>query len=318
VNGASAPGIRLSLTAFAAGLPPPVRAALWMIGSVFAVAVMAILIRHLGTALDPLQVVFLRTLFGLMAMLPWLARQGVGALRTQHIGLHLLRAGLAIIAMVTSFTAMTLMPLAEATALGFTAPIFASVLAVLVLGEPMRLRRWSAVAAGLLGALIVLRPGFAAFQPVALLALAAALTGAVATITLKVMARTERPGTVVTYMTLFTTPLALVPALFVWQGLTAAQLGWAALLGLAGTVAHYCMSRALGQADTTVVVPFDYLRLPVIALMAFLVLGEVPGVWVWLGGAVIASSGIYMTFREARLRAEPTAMAPGPTGRSTG
>jgi len=251
-----------------------------------------------------------------VAMLPWLARQGVGALRTQRLGLHLLRAALAITAMVTSFTAMTLMPLAEATALGFTAPIFASILAVLVLGEPMRVRRWSAVAVGLLGALIILRPGFAAFQPVALLALAAALAGAVATITLKVMARTERPGTVVTYMAVLTLPLALVPALLVWREPTLAQLGWAALLGLAGTVAHYGMSRALGLADTTVVVPFDYLRLPVIALMAYLVLGEVPAIWVWLGGAVIASSGIYMTFREAQRRALP--IAPDPGGRSAG
>jgi drug/metabolite transporter (DMT)-like permease len=259
-------------------------------------------------------VVFLRALFGLVAILPWLGRQGVGALRTQRIGLHLLRAGLAIIAMITSFTALSLMPLAEATALGFTAPIFASVLAVLVLGEPMRVRRWSAVVVGLLGALLILRPGFAAFQPVALLALTAAVAGAVATIVLKIMARTERPGTVVTYMTLFTTPMALVPALFVWQEPSLAQLGWAALLGLAGTVAHYCMSQALGNADATVVVPFDYLRLPAVALAAYVVLGEVPGIWVWLGGTVIASSGIYMTFREARRRA--TAAAPDPARRA--
>lgn len=226
----------------------------------------------------------------------------MGALRTQRLGLHVLRAGLAITAMVTSFTALSLMPLAEATALGFTAPIFASVLAVLVLGEPMRARRWSAVAVGLLGALIILRPGIAAFQPVALLAIASALAGAVATIVLKVMARTERAGTVVTYMTLFTTPLALLPALFVWQEPTLAQLGWAALLGFAGTLAHYCMSRALGNADTTVVVPFDYLRLPAVALMAYVVLGEVPSAWIWLGGAVIAASGGYVTYREAQLR----------------
>jgi drug/metabolite transporter (DMT)-like permease len=259
-------------------------------------------------------VVFLRALFGLVAILPWLGRQGVGALRTRRIGLHLLRAGLAITAMITSFTALSLMPLAEATALGFTAPIFASVLAVLVLGEPMRVRRWSAVVVGLLGALLILRPGFAAFQPVALLALTAAVAGAVATIVLKIMARTERPGTVVTYMTLFTTPMALVPALFVWQEPSLAQLGWAALLGLAGTVAHYCMSQALGNADATVVVPFDYLRLPAVALAAYVVLGEVPGIWVWLGGTVIASSGIYMTFREARRRA--TVAAPDPARRA--
>jgi drug/metabolite transporter (DMT)-like permease len=288
--------------ALVAGLPGPVRGALWMMGSVASVAVMAILIRHLGAVLDPLQVVFFRCLFGLVAMLPWLMGQGIGALRTRRLGLHVMRAALAIIAMVTSFTALSLMPLAEATALGFTAPIFASILAVLVLGEPMRLRRWSAVAIGLLGALIILRPGIATFQPVALLALTAALAGAIATIVLKVMTRTERPGTVVTYMALFTTPLALLPALFVWQEPTLAQLGLAALLGFAGTAAHYCMSGALGSADATVVVPFDYLRLPAVALLAYLVFGEVPGIWIWLGGAVIAASGSYVTYREAQVR----------------
>ncbi|MEM7022446.1 MAG: DMT family transporter [Pseudomonadota bacterium] len=277
-----------------------------MLGSAVSVAAMSILIRHLTTSFDPLQVVFFRTLFGLLVMLPWLARRGIGELRTQRLGQHLLRALLAIGAMVTSFTALSVMPLAEVTALTFTAPIFASVLAVLVLGEPMRLRRWSAVVVGLLGALIILRPGFAAFQPVALLALGSAVCGAIATIVLKIMVRTESPGTVVVYMSLFTTIFAAVPAWFVWQEPTWIQLVWAALLGLAGSMAHLCITRALTCADTTVVMPFDYLRLPAVALVAFVVLGEVPTAWIWLGGAVIAASGIYMTLREAKLRREGT------------
>ena len=107
-------------------------------------------------------------------MLPWLLRQGFGVLRTAHLRQHLLRALVAILAMVGWFTTLSLMPLAEATALSFTAPVFTSVLAVLVLGEVMRLRRWTAVAIGFLGALIIIRPGFAAIQPAALLAIGTA------------------------------------------------------------------------------------------------------------------------------------------------
>jgi drug/metabolite transporter (DMT)-like permease len=278
---------------------------------------MIILIRQLTATFDPLQVVFFRNAFGLLAMLPWLAGEGVGALRTQRLGLHALRATIGIVSMVLWFTALSLMPLAQATALSFTEPIFTSVLAVLFLGEVMRLRRWSATAIGLLGTLIILRPGFETFEPVALLAIGSALIGATSTILVKIMARTESTGAIVTYMVLFATPLSLVPALLVWQSPTLGQLGLAALLGLAGTLGHLCLTRALGSADATVVVPFDYLRLPAVALIAYLVFAEVPAIWTWIGGGIIAASSLYMTLREYRLRREgrpePEAEDPGQT-----
>ena len=123
--------------------------------------------------------------------------------------------------------------------------MFTSVLAVLVLGEVMRLRRWTAVAIGFLGALIIMRPGFAAIQPAALLAIGTAAIWAFSTILIKTMARTESAGAITTYMALLTTPMTLLAALFVWRDPTLEQLGWAALLGAAGSAGHFCMSRAL-------------------------------------------------------------------------
>lgn len=308
-----APMLRLALRPrpSVAEVPGPLRGALWMLAAATSFAVMIILVRQLTATFDPLQVVFFRNAFGLLAMLPWLAREGVGALRTQCLGLHALRAAIGIFSMICWFTALSLMPLAEVTALSFTAPIFTSVLAVLILGEAMRLRRWSATIVGLLGALIIVRPGFAAFQPIALLAIGSALISAASTILVKVMTRTDSAGTVVTYMVLFMTPLSLAPALLVWQSPTLGQLGWAALLGLAGSIGHVCLTRALAATDATVVIPFDYLRLPAVALIAYLAFGEVPGVWVWLGGGVVAASGIYMAHREAKIRRE----VPAPAGR---
>jgi drug/metabolite transporter (DMT)-like permease len=293
-----------SIPSSVAGLPAPVRAALWMVAASTAFAVMIILIRQLTATFDPLQVVFFRNIFGLIAMLPWIAGHGLGALRTQRLGLHALRATMGIVSMICWFTALSLMPLARATALSFTAPIFASVLAMIFLGEVMRLRRWSATAIGLLGTLIIVRPDSSSIEPAALLALASAVLGAASPIFVKVMARTESAGAIVTYMVLFTTPLSLVPALLVWQTPTLGQLGVAALLGAAGTVGHLCLTRALASADATVVVPFDYLRLPAVALIAYLAFGEVPVVWTWIGGGIIAASSFYMTLREARLRRE--------------
>lgn len=285
-----------------AGLPAPVRGALWMCAATTAFAVMITLVRYLTEDLHPLQVVFFRTVFGLVAMLPWLLRQGIGVMRTQRLRLHLLRALFGILAMFGWFTTLSLMPLAEATALSFTSPIFTSVLAVLILGEVMRARRWSATLAGFLGALIIVRPGAEAIDPAALLAVGTALMWASATVLIRIMARTESAGAITTYMVLLTTPMTLIAALFVWQAPTLEQLGWAALLGAAGSTGHLCMSRALAAAEATVVVPFDYLRLPLVALAAYLAFGEVPGVWVWLGGAVIAASGIYLARREAKAK----------------
>ena len=295
-------------------LSAPVRGALWMCGAATAFALMINLVRHLTASFDPLEVVFFRNLFGLVAMLPWLTRHGVGVLRTQRIGLHVLRAALGMLAMFLWFTTLSLMPLAEATALSFTAPMFTSILAVLILGEVMRMRRWAATAIGFAGAVVILRPGTGTLDPAAFLALASAAVWASANVLVKVMSRTESAGAVVTYLTLFLTPFSLIPALFVWQTPTIEQLGWFALLGVAGSAGHFCLIRSLAAADATVVVPFDYLRLPIVALIAYVAFGQVPDVWIWLGGGLIAASGIYIAHREAQLRqkAAPVQARPAP------
>lgn len=280
-----------------------------------AFAVMIILVRTLTDSLHPLEVVFLRSVFGLLAMAPWLISQRRLFPRTARPGLHVLRAAIGIVAMVGWFTTLSLMPLAEATALSFTAPIFTSVLAVLVLGEVMRLRRWTATVLGFVGALVILRPGFETIQPVALLAIGTALVWGASSILIKVMTRTESAAAITTYLLLFTMPLSLVASLFVWQTPTLPQLGLAALLGAGGTIGHFCMARALAAADATLVVTFDYLRLPLVALFAYLVFGEVPDVWIWLGAGIIAFSGIYIAHREAQLK--PAEAAPTPPATTT-
>lgn len=286
--------------ASAAALPPSVQGALWMSAGAAFFAVMINLVRHLTDHLDPLQVVFFRNGFSLLALLPWLIRKGPGALRTERPHLHVIRALFGIAAMLLWFNTLARMPLAEATALSFTAPIFTSILAVFFLQEIMHRHRLLAIALGFLGAMIIIRPGIAALNPVAILAIVTALVWGSSTVLLKYMSRSETTSAMVIYLPLFLTPISLVPALFVWQWPSLELWGLAILFGVVGTLGHYCLTRAISMADATSVLPFDYLRLPFVAIIAFIAYGETADIWVWLGGALIAAGALHNTRRESR------------------
>ncbi len=256
---------------------------------------------RLSTAeLDPLEVVFFRNFLALAMMLPWLLRHGPSALRTKRIGLYGLRAGINVIGLVAGFTALTMIPLAEVTALSFTAPLFATVGAALVLGEVVRARRISALAIGFVGVVVVLRPGVESISLGALLALVNAFSIAVTTVIVKSMTRTESPAAIVTYMALLQSALSLVPALFVWQWPSGQTWVWLVLLAGAGTLGHLCFTRAFARAEVTQIQPIEFVRLPLVAVMAFFVFDEIPTIWTWIGGAVIFASTAYITHREAR------------------
>ena len=270
-------------------------------GAVF-FSVMINLVRYLTDHFDPLQVVFFRNAFGLLAVMPWLYKTGLTGLRTKRLHLHICRALFGITAMVLWFFTLSLMPLAEATALSFTAPIFTSILAVFFLKELMRRHRLIAVGLGFLGALIIIRPGLAAINPTALLAVVTALVWGSGTILLKYMSRSETTSAIVIYLPLFLTPLSLLPAILVWEWPTAELWGMAILFGAVGTAGHFCLTRALTVADATSVVPFDYLRLPFVAVIAYVVFGEVADLWVWLGGGLIAGSAIYAARGDAQTK----------------
>ena len=280
--------------------PAALQGALWMSAAAGFFAIMISLVRLLTDHFDPLQVVFFRNAFGLLAILPWLLKQGPSALRTRRPLLHIIRAMLGITAMVLWFITLSLMPLAEATALSFTAPIFTSILAVFFLKEIMHRHRWLAIVMGFLGALLIIRPGVSVLNPVALLAIVTALVWGSSTVLLKYMSRSESTSAMVIYMPLLLTPISLVPAFFVWVWPTIELWGFAVLFGAAGTAGHYCLTRALSAADASSVMPFDYLRLPFVAIIAYLAFGEVAVLWVWLGGGLIAAGAIYNARHETR------------------
>ena len=294
-------------------LPPAVEAALLMAFGAVCVAVQNALIRVVSTDVHTFEVVFFRNLFGLLAMLPLLGGVGLGMFRAKSPGRLLLMSTWHLLGMVCYFLAIVYLPIAEVTALGFSKPLFATVGAALVLHEIVRARRWSAVGLGLVGVLIVLQPGAQAISPYAALVLLGALLGAATSLMIKRLTATENVSTIVWYQALFATVLALPLCLLQWR--TPDPTGWLLLLsiGALGTLSWLTMTRAFFLADASAVVPFEFLRLPFAALVAYLLFAEVPSVWTWIGGTLIFGATAYIAEREARVtrnRAPATTGAP--------
>jgi drug/metabolite transporter (DMT)-like permease len=258
-------------------------------------------VKFLSTDLHSFVITFWRNFWGLFFMMPWLFRQGLGELSWPRIRMFTLRSALSLASMLLGFTSLSYLTLANATALSFTAPLFATILAALVLGETVRRRRWSATLVGFVGVLVVLRPGMSAIGIGEILALAGAFLTALVIIVVKQMSRTEPSNAIVAYMVLLLTPMSLVVALPFW--------GWPALsdwpfvigMGLAGTVGHVCWTRAISIADASVVVPFDYVRLIFTIMIGIFAFAEQPDRYTLIGSAIIVLAGIYIARREAML-----------------
>jgi len=284
----------------------------WMLLACAGFACMTGIVRHLTDwGIHPFEVAFFRNFFSFFVMLPWMIGTGIAGLRTARLSLYTARAAIGMLSMLAWFWSVSLLPIAEATALGFTAPFFTTILAALVLHEVVRLRRWTAVVVGFIGTLVILRPGTADLAALGVAAsLFAAATQAVSTILIKTLARTESPNAIVAYMGIYLTPMSLVPALFVWTWPSWVQLVWLALLGLVATFAHLCFTRALRVADASAVVPIDFARLVFVALIGIFVFDQIPSVWTWVGAAIIFASGVYIVRREAVAAREGRRKAP--------
>lgn len=289
-------------------LPPTLIGMLLMLVSTLAFTGMQASIRIVASdamnPLPPAEVAFFRNLFGLLALAPLFFRYGPAPLKTRRIRLHLLRAGLQAGGMLCFFTAVTMIPLAEITALSFSAPLFATVLAIFLLGERVRRRRMTALALGFLGVLVVLRPGAEALSTGALLVLGSSLGWAAAMTMIKSLSRTDSAFALTFYAALFMTPLTFVPAAFEWTHPTLGQLSWLVVLGSLGTAGHLAFAQALKIAEMSAVLPLDFLRLVWASMIGILVFGEIPTVWSLVGGAMIFGGASYIAFRESQLSRE--------------
>lgn len=289
------------------GLSGQLRGMLLLFLATIAFSLMHALIRLVSDTLHPFEMTFFRNLFGLLALAPFFLRHGLSVLRTERLPLHALRGTIHVASMLLFFTAVTIAPLATVAALSYTAPLFVTLGAVVFLRERLRARRIAALIIGFAGAMIVLRPGFAEIEFGALLVLCSSAVWACALLLIKILSRTESSVTLTAYMGLFLTPLSAIPAAIVWRWPTPEELGWLALMGTLGTIGHLALAQAFREAEATAVLPMDFLRLIWASLLGYFLFAQQPDPLVWIGGAVIFASIIYLTYREARL-----AKAPGP------
>lgn len=257
------------------------------------------IVRHLSEHLHTFEVSFFRCAAGLLFMLPWLIRHGLGVLKTRRLGLYAFRCFLGLASMQMGFFALTLIPFADATALSFTTPLFATALAALFLGEVVRIRRWTATIVGFVGVLIIVRPGAGEFNIGVVLAIAAASISAITTLIVKKLTKTESPTAIVTFMVLIMTPMSLPLALWVWQQPAAIDWLWILAMGVCGSTGHLCLVRAFSLADASVVMTYDYTRMVCAAFIGWIVFVEIPDLWTWLGAGIIVASTIYIAHREA-------------------
>ena len=285
---------------------PVMRGIVLMCLSTVAFSIMHGLVRFVSEVLPPFQIAFFRNIFGLAFLLPLLMRSRFAVLRTKQIGLHALRGVINMAAMLMFFTALSISPIAKVTALGFTAPIFMAILAVVVLGERFRIYRWSAIFFGFMGMLIILRPGLIAIDTGALLVIGSAVLWAVAMIIIKIQSRTESSLTIVAYMGIFLGVFSIAPALWVWQPFELQTLGLMVLIGLFGSIAQMAISESLKETDPTALMPFDFLKLIWTAMIGAWFFAEIPDMFTWIGATVIFSSGLFIALRERSVRSQRT------------
>ena len=261
-------------------------------------SVMHASIKYMSSSLHPFEIAFFRNLFGLIVIAPWFIRYGLEPLKTKKIKLHLARSFFNVIAMLSFFYSLSIAPLADVASLAFTAPLFASILAVVFLKEIIGIKRIIAIILGFIGAIIVIDPVYSSINNGHILTLLSASVWSVSLIIIKILGRTESSVTITSYMVIIMIPLSGIAALFYWETPTINDLIFLVIIGISGTAAQMLLAQALRQGDTSIIMPFDFLKLIWAVGIGYLFFFEVPSLNTWLGSIIIFLSTLYIAYRE--------------------
>ena len=253
-----------------------------------------VLIKYVGSELPPVQAAFIRYLFGFVVLLPLFIRNGTHIFDTKHIHLHGLRGFIQALAVMLWFYAVTKLPIAEVTALGFVSPIFVVFGAVFFLRERMNKARIAAVVLGLVGVFVILRPGFSVINSGSVAMLLAAPLFAASKVLTKYLVKHDSGATIVVYLSVFAALTMAIPAISVWTQPSGLNLLLLAGTALFATMAHLCMARGLALIDVTVSQPVDFLQLVWSTLIGIMLFSETPDVWIWIGGGIVVVSASYI------------------------
>jgi len=282
-------------------LPPNVQGALWLVSGGFIFTSTSAMIRLLSTEIESVQTAFFRAALSVILLLPMIATGRVKPWHSKRIVGHFWRTAMGTGSMVLGFYAVSMLPLADATAIAFSQPLFSVVVAALVLGEKVRWRRWSATVIGFAGVLVMVRPGEGSLQLGALVALANAAAVSLSILLVRRLSDSETPLMILTQFAIFSTILLTVPAILVWRWPD--FWGWVLAIGIASsaTVGQYFWVQAFKSGEMSAVAPFEYMRLPFAVFVGWLIWGEMPVIWTYVGASIVIGSALYIAHREHQL-----------------
>jgi S-adenosylmethionine uptake transporter len=262
---------------------------------------MAVAARQLSYTMSTFEILSFRSLIGIIVLLPLVLRRGGTVLHTHQLMLHFWRNLVHFGGQFGWVLGVALLPLAEVFALEFTTPIWVALLAAVFLHERLSAHRIIVVVLGFIGVIVILRPGVDVIQPAAFVVLGAAMLFAGSVVMVKILTRRDAPLAVIFYMSVMQLPMGLIPALFDWTVPAWSDMPLFIIVGVTAVSAHYAMARALMVADASVIFPIDFLRLPAVAVLGYLVYAERIDLWTFIGAAIIFAANYYSILRESRI-----------------
>jgi drug/metabolite transporter (DMT)-like permease len=282
-------------------------AAMWMAGWLALMLIIVVAGREAVRELNVFQLMEMRTIMGLFMLYPLIrVSGGFQVLKTARLHMHVVRNTIHYGAQFSWFFALTLIPIGQVVAIEFTMPIWTAILAAMFLGERMTMWKVIAIVFGIVGVVIIVRPATGEINPGQLIALGAAVGFGISVVMVKSLTRTEQAAAIIFWMLVVQSVIGFFPALYVWKWPTAHAWGWVAVIAFCGTYSHYCMARALRHADATVVLPMDFLRVPLTAMVGWLIYAEKLDIFTVLGAVLILAGNL--------LNLRPTSPAPARAG----
>ena len=282
-------------------LPSENKAIIYTLVSIFFFSFMGVFVKKSSENIHIFEVIFFRNLLACFIIIPLMYNSGLASFKMNRPGLFVWRAIFVSIGMFAGFSALTLIPLAQATAISFTTPIFVTISAFFLFGEVVKFRRIGAILVGFIGMLIIVQPGVGSISFGVILAFTGAFFHSINLLIVKKLTAHETANAIVVWMVIMLVPISFVPAIFVWEWPSAITWLYLWCLAICGTVGHSFFTRAYSLAEITSLQPFQFMKLPMIAFLAWIIFSELPEYWTWLGGMIIFSSTVYITRREAKI-----------------
>ncbi len=282
------------------GASPNLRGSVYMFSAMLVYSVMVGAIKHVGGTIPLAQILLIRQIIMSVLIAAFAGAALPVLMRTERAGLQIMRALVTLISMLLGFTAMLRIPLAQATAIGFSSVLFVTIAAVLVLKERVDASRWIATIIGFCGVLIMLNPSTQGLDPFAVMAVAAAVFNAWITVSVRMLATTERTETILLYQGAVIITLLAVPVWWIWVAPSPEQWFWLMVLSVFGSAGQFLLTRAYQVGEAAALAPLDFSRLLLASFTGFVFFAEVPGFSTWLGAAIVVSATLYTVRRNAR------------------